>query len=92
MNGTTKNDLCARTVTLDLDALIKTAAYATEELNQQCRRYIDDQSNATRRNDITLIYLSGERLRDTAKQLAIAADTYAALLGTADREEVKILR
>ncbi len=92
MNGTTKNDLCAGTVTLDLDSLIKTAAYAVRELKEQTRRYTQELDNATGKNDTTAIYLTAQYLRDTTNNLAIASDTYAALLETATREEIKILR
>lgn len=92
MNRSTKNDLSAGVVTLDLDALRKTCAYAVENLKQECLDYIRELDRGCEKNDITLIYLSGERLSNVAKRLEIASDTYAAILGALDKEEIKIRR
>jgi len=91
MNGITKNDLSGNETKLDFEALVKTAAFATRELRQQVSRYDGKLSAALMDNDVTGIHVDAQWLADAARDLAIAADTYAALLGARSREEISIV-
>ena len=91
MNGITKNDLSANETKLDFQALVKTAAIATRELRNEIHRLDGGLGDALMKGDITGIHLKSQWLSEAAESLAITADTYSALLGAKDREELSIV-
>uniref|UniRef100_A0A6H1ZJH4 Uncharacterized protein n=1 Tax=viral metagenome TaxID=1070528 RepID=A0A6H1ZJH4_9ZZZZ len=91
MNGITKNDLSYNETKLDFEALLKTAAFATSELRQQIKRLDSQLGDDLLHGNITGIHLESQWLSEYAQSLAIAADTYSALLGAKTREDISII-
>lgn len=79
MNGVTKNDLSADEVKLDYEALLKTSATAVRESLDRVVEYTGKIRESLRESKMTSVHLRAEWLRNHANDLAIAADTYAAL-------------
>jgi len=91
LNNVTHNDLSFNETKLDFEALFKTAAYATRELREQVNRYQSKLGDDLLHNDVTGIHLNSQWLADTAHDLAIAADTYSALLGAKTRDNLEVI-
>ena len=91
MNGVTKNDLSFNETKLDFEALFKTAAFATRELREQINRHNGKLCDSLLNNDATGIHLQSQWLAEYAQSLAIAADTYSALLGAKTRDNLSVI-
>ncbi len=91
MNGITKNDLSYNETKLDYQAMLKTAAIATRELREQVNRLNSQLCDDLLHNEVTGIHLKSQWLAEYAQSLAITADTYSALLGAKERENISII-
>jgi len=84
----TKNNLCYQKATLDFEALVGVAFVARGSLIESVTKYLGllesepDQS-------ISSIY--AERIKQTAEQLLICAETYSTLIGARERRELVIV-
>lgn len=87
----TKHDLSFGEVKLDYDALIATAAIAYGAMKNRISEYLNKLTDDDLQNDNTSRYLDAQYLQETAYSLAIAAETYSALLEGKSRETVTIV-
>ncbi len=92
MNGITRNELSFDVVKLDYDALLKTSAFAQRELRERVSQHLRSLNEATIKNDSTSQYLQAQWLSQTARELAIATDTYAALFEGVTRKKAELRR
>ena len=91
MNNRTKNDLSANTVKLDYQALLYMAKVATGKCLETIGKQTDKIRSAIDLAEVTQLSLQALWISDEANNLAICADTLAALLGGIDRENVEIV-
>ncbi len=92
MDNITKNDLSFDEVKLDIEALIRTSAFAVRELRDRVNKQNSRLRDDCEKSDITGIHLTAKWLLDYAKELAVAADCYAALLGCRERSQITFIR
>jgi len=86
----TKNDLSAGLVRLDIEAMQKTAAYAVRELRARLHSLINasyDQSL----NPSSSFHLDANDLKQAASEYAVAVETYYTLVESTKREEIELV-
>jgi hypothetical protein len=90
MNHSTKNDLSGSKVKLDYAALWTCAAVATGQMLNEISEEIATMRSIPR-CDSTTLHMAAARIKDAAGNLAIAADTLAALDAGKTRPEIEIV-
>jgi len=94
MNKTTQNDLSENAVKLDYQALKTTAKIAAVKSLEQLSGYITKMQKTLLLDEgenLSHLYLVATWIQDEGKNLAIAADTLAALIGGQTRDHVIIV-
>ncbi len=86
----TKHDLSADEVTLNYEALKETAGIALSQVREEIHRHLEIMYHVPL--DASAMHHAADRLAVLGKQLAIASETYPALVEGESRSKVKVHR
>lgn len=87
----TKCDLSYNHAKLDYEAMLTTAQIAVYHTLEEIRLLSGKMRIAMQEKDISSIYLDAQWLEGKAKQLTVAAEVLATLIGGQEREEIEIV-